>query len=136
VAIAGILAMKPEVLILDEPAAGLDPGMKQEIFSMIDGIRCERRTAVILVSHEMEDIAVHADRVMLMHEGRIGLTGTPKQVFSQVEKVRELGGEVPEVTDIMYELRRMGLPLGGLELSAEAAAVEIAGALTGEVSGS
>lgn len=136
VAIAGILAMQPEVLILDEPAAGLDPGMKQEIFSMIDGIRRERGTAVILVSHEMEDVAVHADRVMLMHEGRIGLAGTPKQVFSQVEKVRELGGEVPEVTEVMYDLSRMGLPLGGLEVSSDAAAGRIAGALTGEVTGS
>ena len=136
VAIAGILAMQPEVLILDEPAAGLDPGMKQEIFSMIDGIRRERGTAVILVSHEMEDVAVHADRVMLMHEGRIGLAGTPKQVFSQVEKVRELSGEVPEATEVMYDLRRMGLPLGGLEVSVDAAAGMIAGALTGEVTGS
>jgi energy-coupling factor transporter ATP-binding protein EcfA2 len=130
---AGILAMRPEVLILDEPAAGLDPGMKEEIFSLIDGIRRERGTAVILVSHEMEDVVVHADRVMLMADGKIGLSGTPKEVFSQVEKVRELGGDVPEVTEILYDLCQAGLPLGGLDVSVEAAASLIAGAIGGEV---
>ena len=133
VAIAGILAMRPDVLVLDEPAAGLDPGMKQEMFSMIDGIRRERGTSVILVSHEMEDVAAHADRVMLMSEGKIGLSGTPKEVFSQVEKVRALGGEVPEVTEIMYDLCRGGLPLTGLEVNIAEAAGRIADAITGEV---
>lgn len=133
VAIAGILAMRPDVLVLDEPAAGLDPGMKQEIFSIIDGIRRERGTSVILVSHEMEDVAVHADKVMIMSEGRIGLYGTPKEVFSQIEAVRELGGEVPEVTEIMHELFIQGLPLSELEVNATDAAVTIAEAITGEV---
>ena len=135
VAIAGILAMEPDVLILDEPAAGLDPGMKQEIFSIIDGIRRERGTAVILVSHEMEDIVLHADRVMLMSEGRIGLAGTPKEVFSQVETVRKLGGEVPEVTDVMNDLRSRGLPLEGLEVDIRMAAERIARVLGDEVTG-
>ena len=131
VAIAGILAMKPKVLILDEPAAGLDPGMKQEIFSIIDGIRRERGTSVILVSHEMEDVAGHADRVMLMSGGTIGLSGTPKEVFSQVETVRALGGEVPEVTEVMHDLCSRGFPLDGLEVSVAEAADRIADALTG-----
>ena len=135
VAIAGILAMQPDVLILDEPAAGLDPGMKEEIFSMIDGIRRERGTAVILVSHEMEDVAAHADRVMLMSDGQIGLSGTPKEVFSQVEKVRELGGDIPEVTDIMYELQRRGLPVSVLEVSTDEAADKIASALVSGAAG-
>ena len=136
VAIAGVLAMEPKVLVLDEPAAGLDPGMKQEIFSMIDGIRRERGTAVILVSHEMEDVVLHSDRVMLMAEGKIGLEGTPREVFSQVEKVRELGGDVPEVTEIMYDLRREGLPLAELEVDTGKAAASIASALAGEVTAS
>jgi energy-coupling factor transport system ATP-binding protein len=127
--------MEPDVLILDEPAAGLDPGMKQEIFSIIDGIRRERGTAVILVSHEMEDIVLHADRVMLMSEGRIGLAGTPKEVFSQVETVRKLGGEVPEVTDVMNDLRSRGLPLEGLEVDIRMAAERIARVLGEEVTG-
>ena len=134
-AIAGILAMKPEVLILDEPAAGLDPGMKQEIFTLIDDIRRERGTAVILVSHEMEDVAAHTDRVILMSDGKTGLSGTPKEVFSQVERVRELGGEVPGVTEIMYDLIRRGLPLKGPEVSVEEAAERIAAAIRGEVTG-
>lgn len=133
VAIAGILAMEPDVLILDEPAAGLDPGMKHEVFSLIDSIRRERGTAVILVSHEMEDVAAHADRVMLMSDGKIGLSGTPKEVFSYVDKVRELGGDVPEVTEIMYDLRRGGFPLSGLEVNAADAAARIAEAFNGEV---
>ena len=133
VAMAGILAMRPDVLILDEPAAGLDPGMKKDIFSLIDGIRRERGTAVILVSHEMEDVVEHADIVMLMTDGKIGLSGTPKEVFSQVEKVRELGGDVPEVTEILYDLCQAGLPLDGLDVSVEAAASLIAAAIDGEV---
>ena len=130
---AGILAMRPEILILDEPAAGLDPGMKEEIFMLIDGIRRERGTAVILVSHEMEDVSKHADRVLLMADGKIGLSGTPKEVFSQVERVRELGGDVPEVTEILYDLQKAGLPLGGMDVSVEAAASLIADAIGGEV---
>lgn len=133
-AIAGILAMRPEVLVLDEPAAGLDPGMKAEIFGIIDGIRRERGTAVIIVSHEMEDIARYADRVMILSEGRIELNAGPKEVFSQVDRVRSLGADVPGVTEIMYRLREKGLAFNELEVETEAAADAIASALAREVS--
>ena len=133
VAIAGILAMEPEVLILDEPAAGLDPGMKEEIFSIIDGIRHERGTSVIIVSHEMEDMVRYADRVMIMSDGIIALEGTPKEVFSQVERVRELGADVPGVADIMDELTKRGFPVVEMQVDTEAAAQEIADALGREV---
>ena len=129
VAIAGILAMEPEVLILDEPAAGLDPGMKEEIFSIIDDIRHKRGTAVIIVSHEMEDMVRYADRVMIISDGVIALEGTPKEVFSQVERVRELGADVPGVTDIMDELMKRGFPEMEMQVDTEAAACEIAAAL-------
>ena len=129
VAIAGIIAMEPEVLILDEPAAGLDPGMKEEIFSIIDSIRHNRGTAVIIVSHEMEDMVRYADRVMIMSDGVIALEGTPKEVFSQVERVRELGADVPGVTDIMDELMKSGFPEMEMQVDTEAAACEIAAAL-------
>ena len=129
VAIAGILAMEPEVLILDEPAAGLDPGMKEEIFSIIDDIRHKRGTAVIIVSHEMEDMVRYADRVMIISDGVIALEGTPKEVFSQVERVRELGADVPGVTDIMDELMKSGFPEMEMQVDTEAAACEIAAAL-------
>lgn len=133
VAIAGILAMEPEVLILDEPAAGLDPGMKEEIFGIIDGIRRERGTSVIIVSHEMEDMVRYADRVMIMSDGVIALEGTPKEVFSQVERVRELGADVPGAADIMYELLKKGFPAMEMQVATEAAAQEIADALGREV---
>lgn len=133
VAIAGILAMEPEVLILDEPAAGLDPGMKEEIFSIIDGIRHSRGTSVIIVSHEMEDMVRYADRVMIMSDGVMALEGTPKEVFSQVERVRGLGADVPGVTDIMDELMKEGFPAMEMQVDTEAAANEIAAALGSEV---
>ena len=129
VAIAGILAMEPEVLILDEPAAGLDPGMKEEIFSIIDSIRRKRGISVIIVSHEMEDMVRFADRVMIMSGGVIALEGTPKEVFSQVGKVRELGADVPEAADIMDELMKSGFPAMKMQVDAESAAREIAAAL-------
>ena len=129
VAIAGILAMEPEVLILDEPAAGLDPGMKEEIFSIIDSIRRKRGISVIIVSHEMEDMVRFADRVMIMSGGVIALEGTPKEVFSQVGKVRELGADVPEAADIMDELMKSGFPAMKMQVDAESVAREIAAAL-------
>ena len=110
VAIAGILAMEHEVLILDEPAAGLDPGMKEEIFSIIDDIRHKRGTAVIIVSHEMEDMVRYADRVMIMSDGVIALEGTPKEVYRQVERVRERGADVPGRTAILDEIMKSGDP--------------------------
>ena len=133
VAIAGILAMEPEVLILDEPAAGLDPGMKEEIFSIIDDIRHKRGTSVIIVSHEMEDMVKYVDRVMIMSDGVIALEGTPKGVFSQVERVRELGADVPGVADIMDELMKRGFSAMEMQVGTEAAAQEIAAALGREV---
>lgn len=129
VALAGVLAMKPSVLILDEPAAGLDPGMKTEIFNIIENTRRENGTAVILVSHEMEDIVRYSDRVMLMADGTIKLEGTPEEVFTQVDLVREFGADVPAVTDLMYDLRKAGLPLERLAVTAADAADEITAAV-------
>ena len=134
VAIAGILAMKPSVLVLDEPAAGLNYSSKNKLFSVINAVRRERGVSVVLVSHEMEDVAKHADRVMVLSDGRIEMTGTPKEVFSQVERVRRLGADVPEITSIMHELRDGGMALSGLEIDIEAAADAIAAACGGEVS--
>ena len=129
VALAGVIAMEPEVLVLDEPAAGLDPGMKSEIFSLIEKIRTERGTAVVLVSHEMEDVAKYADRVLLLSGGRIAMEGDIREVFSQVEKVRALGADVPAVTDLMHELQDRGFRFAALETDAHAAAEAIACAL-------
>ena len=129
VALAGVLAMNPSVLILDEPAAGLDPGMKAEIFGIIEKTRRDRGTAVLLVSHEMEDIVRYTDRVMLMSDGTIALEGTPAEVFTQVDKVRDLGADVPAVTEIMHELGKAGLPLERLAVTTSDAAEVIASAV-------
>lgn len=122
VAIAGVIVMEPSVLVLDEPAAGLDPGMKAEVFGMIDNIRREKGTAVVLVSHEMEDVANYADRVMLLSGGRIKVQGSAVEVFSQVEKLRALGADVPAATDLMYELKKRGADFEPLEVNTDAAA--------------
>ena len=85
--------------------------MKAEIFALISRIKEERGTSVVLVSHEMEDVAKYSDRVLLLADGKICLQGTPREVFSQVEKVRELGADVPAVTEFIYELGKKGLRL-------------------------
>ena len=129
VALAGVLSMKPSVLVLDEPAAGLDPGMKAEIFGIIDRIRREKGTAVILVSHEMEDVARYSDRVMLLSDGTVKLSGTPRELFGRVEELRASGADVPAVTDVMYELDQAGLGFDSLEVETDAAARAIAKAI-------
>ncbi|MBQ8828307.1 MAG: energy-coupling factor transporter ATPase [Clostridia bacterium] len=106
VAIAGVIVMNPEYLILDEPAAGLDPSGKEEILSFAKRMRDERGTAVVLVSHSMEDIAEIADRVIVMNSGRILIDGTPREVFSQNELLTEAGLSVPEITKLFIRLNR------------------------------
>lgn len=129
VALAGVLSMGPSVLILDEPAAGLDPVIKAEVFGIINRIREEKGTAIILISHEMEDIARYADKVLLLAEGGIKLAGSPGDVFSDVEKVRSYGADVPAVTSVMYELAGCGLRFGRLETGVFEAAAAIESAL-------
>ena len=85
VAIAGVLAMQPEILVLDEPAAGLDPETKHEIFELLCRIREKRNNAIVLVSHHMEDVAQFANRVWVMYKGKIAMDGTPEEVYSRVE---------------------------------------------------
>lgn len=111
VAIAGVLAMKPKILVMDEPAAGLDPETKHMIFRLIRKIRAERGTAVVLVSHHMEDVADYADQIVVLHQGRIAFTGTPSEVFSHLEELREMGIGVPQITTATDRLIRAGIPL-------------------------
>ena len=108
VAIAGVLAMKPEVLILDEPTAGLDPKGREEILHLIKKLHEERKCTIILVSHSMEDMADYVQRLIVMHEGRIVLDGNKRDVFAHEEELRMLGLAVPQVTSLMNQLKNRG----------------------------
>ena len=110
VAIAGVLAMKPEILILDEPTAGLDPRGRDEILDQIAKLHKEGLT-VILVSHSMEDVAKYADRIIAMNSGKIAFDGTPKEVFRHFRELERMGLSAPQVTYIMQEMKNLGLPV-------------------------
>lgn len=108
VAIAGVLAMEPEVLILDEPTAGLDPKGRDEILGLIKKLQKETGMTVILVSHSMEDVANYVDRIIVMNAGSVMLDGTPKEVFSHYKELEEVGLAAPAVTYIMQQMRENG----------------------------
>lgn len=111
VAIAGVLAMQPEVLILDEPTAGLDPRGRDEILDQIAELKEKRGMTVILVSHSMEDVARYVERILVMNQGQILLDGMPKEVFRHVQELEEVGLAAPQVTYIMGLLKAKGLPV-------------------------
>ena len=109
VAIAGVMAMEPEVLILDEPAAGLDPRGRKELIEMIAEYRRQTGSTVIIVSHSMEEIAGMADRVVVINNSRIAMQGTFDEVYSRGEELREMGLNVPEITAVFAKLRAKGI---------------------------
>ncbi len=109
VAIAGVLAMDPKVLVLDEPCAGLDPRGKQEILNMLSRLRRDRNITIILVSHSMEDVAGYADRLIVMNKGEKAFDGSVREVFSHYRELEEMGLAAPQVTYIMNELKNRGL---------------------------
>lgn len=110
IAIAGILAMNPDCIVLDEPTAMLDPSGRKEVMNTIQKLNKDEKKTIVHITHYMDE-AVNADRIVVMEEGQIVLEGTPKQVFSQVEKLKELGLDVPQVTELAYELRKEGINL-------------------------
>lgn len=110
-AIAGVIAMRPEVLILDEPTAGLDPRGREDIIGHIREYHRERNSAVILVSHSMEEIARTADRIVVMSGGTAAIQGAPREIFRRAEELRSMGLAVPEVTAILLRLHSLGLPV-------------------------
>lgn len=111
VAIAGVLAMNPKVLILDEPTAGLDPKGRDEILEEISQLHQERKMSIILVSHSMEDIARYADRLIVMNHGEKAFDGTPKEVFEHYRELETMGLAAPQVTYIIHRLREHGVPI-------------------------
>lgn len=110
VSIAGVLAMHPKCIILDEPTAMLDPSGRKEVIRSVRALNDVERVTVILITHYMEEI-IHADKVFVMDKGRIAMTGTPREIFSQVERLKELRLDVPQVTLLAYELKQRGIPL-------------------------
>ena len=111
VAIAGVLAMKPEVLILDEPTAGLDPKGRDEILGQIKKLQKETGITIILVSHSMEDVAEYVDRIIVMNKGAVMFDDVPKEVFKHYEELEEVGLAAPQVTYIMNRLNKEGFSL-------------------------
>ena len=110
VAIAGIVAMKPKCIILDEPTAMLDPKGRSEVIKTIKMLNEEKDITVVLITHYMDE-AAQADRTVVIDDGEIVLDGTPKEVFKNVEKLKSLGLDVPQVTELAYELRKMGIEI-------------------------
>ena len=110
VAIAGIVAMKPKCIILDEPAAMLDPSGRKEVISVLHELNEKENVTIILITHYMEEV-IGADRVFVMDAGKIMMEGTPRQIFSNVEHLKELRLDVPQVTELAYELKKAGVPL-------------------------
>ena len=108
VAIAGVLAMKPEVMILDEPTAGLDPKGREDILNLISDLHSKLGMTIILVSHSMEDVADYVDRIIVMNKGRVEFDGEPKEVFRHYKELEEIGLAAPQVTYCMQELRAEG----------------------------
>ena len=124
-AIAGVLAMRPGVLVLDEPTAGLDPKGRDEILDQIAYLHRQSDMTVILVSHSMEDIAKYADRIIVMNKGKILYNDTPKQVFSHYQELEKIGLAAPQVTYIMHDIREAGFDVGVTATTVEEAADEI-----------
>lgn len=108
VAIAGVLAMKPEFLILDEPTAGLDPGGKNEILSLIDNLHKKDGVTIVLVSHSMEDVAKYATRLVVMNDGEIFISGTPGEVFKKYRELEKIGLSAPQTVYFLKELKNLG----------------------------
>ena len=109
VAIAGIVAMKPKCIVLDEPTAMLDPNGRKEVNRTLHGLNKQENVTVILITHYMDEV-VDADRVIVMDGGKVVMDGTPREIFSRVEKLKELRLDVPQVTQVAYELKKNGIP--------------------------
>ena len=131
VAIAGVLAMKPEILILDEPTAGLDPSAHRAVLELIRRIHRQERMTILLVSHNMGDIAELADRVLVMNRGKLVMNGTPAEVFSRGEPLWEMGLGLPPATEFMERLKERMPGIDAAQLSIEDAAKEICRYLKG-----
>ena len=128
VAIAGVLAMEPQTLVLDEPCAGLDPRGREEILGLISDLHRESGATIVMVSHSMDDVAALAERVIVMNHGCVAMDGTPREVFSKGEELRAIGLDVPQAVELAQKLREKGfdIPEGIYQMDEVRAAVEAA----------
>ena len=123
VAIAGVIAMEPEVLILDEPTAGLDPSGRAEILANIESYRRAKNATIMMVSHSMEDVARLTDRLLVMSGSQLAMDGTPDEVFTRVQELVDMGLSIPQVTQVFLKLRDMGLDVPNVYTIEQAVAV-------------
>ena len=126
VAIAGVLAMEPQTLVLDEPCAGLDPKGREEILGLISDLHRESGATIVMVSHSMDDVAALAERVIVMNHGKVAMDGVPREVFSRGEELRAIGLDVPQAVELAQKLREKGfdVPEGIYKIEEVRAAVE------------
>ena len=110
-ALAGILAMRPKYLVLDEPMAGLDPRGRREILALIESLRSDFHTGIVMVSHSMDDVAMYADRIAVLDQGKLSMLGTPEEVFRRGEELLKMGLNLPQATQLVRALRARGVAL-------------------------
>lgn len=120
VAIAGVIAMEPKVLVLDEPTAGLDPRGRDDILARIQDYHRAKNASVVLVSHSMEEIARNVDRIVVLSDSHVFMEGTPRQVFARADELDQVGLDIPQVTKVALALRRRGLPVDTAVYTVEA----------------
>ncbi len=124
-AIAGVLAMKPEILILDEPTAGLDPKGRDDILDMVNNMHKSTGNTVVLVSHSMEDIARLVDRIIVMNKGKVAYDDTPKEVYKNYKELEQMGLRAPQITYLMHDLKNLGYDVSTDATTVDEASAEI-----------
>lgn len=132
VAIAGVLAMKPEILILDEPTAGLDPKGRADILNLIYNLHKEQNISIVLVSHSMEDVADYADRILVINDGQLIFDNTPEEVFSKYDELTAMGLSVPSPNRVLHKLQEKGIPVRTKAIKIDDAVAEILRVFGGE----
>ena len=132
VAIAGVLAMKPETLILDEPTAGLDPKGRNELFDQLKKMHEELGLTIVLISHSMEDVARYAEKLIVLYKGKIAYQGTPREVFAHGKKLEQIGLAMPQIRYIMEALKDKGMKVSEDVLTVEEAAAQLIEYLRGK----
>ena len=125
VAIAGVISMKPKILILDEPTAGLDPAGRKEILGLVSDLCREQKMTIILVSHSMDDVAEYADRILVINDGKLAIDATPREVFNHKEELESFGLSLPQVTKAMVRLKECGISVNTDAITVDEALNEI-----------